>query len=136
MTTRYLQISQLGFYLTLGSLFKEDGDYSSDIAYFEQCLPAVVAAIKALPCWTQTVDESNDPMQIAPYAFCDFDPDFLIKNDLVTFSFWIQSERVALFPKADAVAMKDAISSAMAATYVQTTTYEEWRETQRNEFDI
>lgn len=128
MSTRYLQTSQMGFYFSLGTPFDPNGDYAADSQYMQDCLPAVKDALKALPCWTQTVDEANDPMQVQPYVFCDFEPDFEVIDNKVAYSFWVQSERLALFPRADVAAMRDAMQSMMAAAFVQAQSYQEWKE--------
>lgn len=128
MTTRYLKKSQVGFHFTLGSPYSEDGDYENDWRYFQQCSPAIQAALRALPCWTQTVMQAADPLEIAPYAVCDFDIEMECINNEMTCSFWVESERIALFPKADVLAMRDAIGSAMTARFVKAQTYLEYSE--------
>lgn len=129
MTSRYLQISQMGFYFTLGTPFDEDGDFSADCAYFEQCFPAVRSALRALPIWTQTIEEQNDPMQIHPFSVAEFDGEIEVLNDKVAYSFWVISERLVLFPKEHVEMMRDAINAVMAAAFVKATSYQEWRET-------
>lgn len=128
MTTRYLQNSQMGFYFTMGSPFSEDGDYDGDVNYMLQCLPAIKDALHALPCWKQTVEEANDIMQVQPYEFCEFEQQFEVIDDQVVFSFWVQSERLALFPLEDTTAMRDAIQSVTAASFVKAQSYQEWKE--------
>lgn len=136
MTTRLLQVSQMGFYFTLGSVFDENGDFSADYTYFEQCFPTVRDALRALPIWSQTVEEQNDPMQIYPYSVADFDGEFEVIDGRVAYSFWVISERLVLFPKEHVQAMRDAINAAMAAAFVKAASYQEWRESFHQDVDL
>lgn len=136
MSTRYLQLSQVGFYFSLGTPYNPEVDYENDRAYFQACADAVNDALRALPCWQQTPDEAADPMQIAPYAVCDFDQEFEAIDGEMAGSFWVQSERVALFPKDDVIAMRDAVASVMAAKFVRARSHTEYRETNHNDIDL
>lgn len=137
MTTRHLQKSQVGFHFTLGSPYKEEGDYGDEWRYYKACVPAVEEALSALPFWKQTEDEANDVMQIAPYSFCDFDAaEIDCFNNEMTCSFWIESQRVALFPKEHITAMREAIASVMAAKFVRAQSYQEYSETGFTDLDL
>ena len=129
MPNRHLQKSQVGFHFTLGSAYTEDGKYGDEWLYYKACVPGIEEALRALPFWKQTEEEANDVMQIAPYVFCDFDAaEMECFNNEMTCSFWIQSERVELFPKEHITAMRDAISSVMAAKFVRAQSYQEYSE--------
>ena len=136
MTTRLLQASQMGFYFTLGSVFDEDGDFSADYTYFEQCFPAVKAALRCLPIWTQTAAEEKDPLQISPYSVAAFDGEIEVLDGKVAYSFWVISERQVIFPKEDVEMMRDAMNAVMAASFVKATAYQEWRETFHQDVEL
>lgn len=128
--TRRLTNLQMGFYFTLGvSYFEEDADTGYD--YFDSCLQDINTALKAMPCWSQTIEEINDPLQIYPYALLELDPESTNCHGQAAHSFWVSSERIVEIPAEHVRAMRDAIASCLNATFVGAQCYREWAESGR-----
>lgn len=129
MLTKYLQTSHIGFYFSLGVPPQDDSEYADKKRDFEACAPSVKAALSALPFWKQTDEEANDLMQVDPYALCQFDSEIECINGDMACSFWVDSQRLTLFPKDHAIAMRDAIASVVMKTCIKVKTYVEYNET-------
>ena len=129
MTTRYLQKSHVGFHFSMGTLPSDDCNYGTDQSYFKACAPFAKAALEALPFWKQTKEEAKDAMQVAPYDCCSFDSEMECINGKMACSFWVDSQRLTLFPNEHVVAMRNAIASVMISTCVKVQAYTEYNET-------